>query len=232
MQRSMPRIYNSFTDHINMALYDLRVPSTTANVPQAVLDGDFLAMPSVLDSFFCNHDEIDEADEETGLLRTVYEDISETFFTRRTINNMVQFNKSKILFTIVNDMDVLYILHNIDGYLREIKNLLNETEVREYVRDLIFLRENIVTLAKRVLNIHKDWKEKYIKNTNAATAIAMFSGENPDDIISAIFACPINIKALEAMDKKKNIILEKDPTINVDPLENDKSSSSNFSSYI
>jgi hypothetical protein len=78
-----------------------------------------------------------------------------------TINKMVEFSISRTTFTIVEDYDVLVILHQIDAYVEEVYHRLDDKAFSSYVDRLLALRERIYALFRRTLNYHPQWKTAY-----------------------------------------------------------------------
>lgn len=77
---------------------------------------------------------------------------------------------SRVPFEIINDRDVLEILHTCDNYLMEIRQ---QVEAGSYLhvsvaKNVAILRSKIYRLFRTVLNRHPDWKEKYIHGQGSA----------------------------------------------------------------
>jgi hypothetical protein len=130
-------IYLSATDHINKHPYCVHAPAYIQSIHKPIIAGDLFAP------------------------------IYETFDTNQQqrmmipIAKMVELSISNTIFTIIDDYDVLLILHQIDAYVKEVYQLISDKQVSSYVDRILKLRIRIYTLFRRVLNRRPDWKKAY-----------------------------------------------------------------------
>ena len=130
-------VYQSATDHINKHTYAVTVPPYVSGVHKQVLNGE--------------------------LFTPVYEAFDPFLFQRSriSISNMVSFNISKTPFTIIDDHDVLEILHQIDAYVEEVYELRHNKEISIYIEKILKLRPHIYKHFRRILNKHPQWYQAY-----------------------------------------------------------------------
>lgn len=133
----MTIIYASATDHINKHTYPATIPPYTFNIHPSVIKKDLFAPP---------YEVFDQNLPQKAMI---------------TIADMVSFVISNTTFTIINDYDVLAILHQIDSYVEEVYPLRMTKTVSEYIERILKLRVRIYTLFRRVLNRHPQWKAAY-----------------------------------------------------------------------
>lgn len=82
--------------------------------------------------------------------------------SRISIAKMVEYFVSKSSFTIINDRDVIEILHQIDAYVAEVYGEKSvNPEIEKYLEKILKLRDRIYFLFRRVLNLHPQWKTAY-----------------------------------------------------------------------
>ena len=133
----MSTLYPSATEHINRRPYVVLVPPHVLGIHKAVLEQDLFATP---------YEAHDEKQPQKAMV---------------TIADMVAYVISSTTFTIVDDYDVLVILHQIDAYIEEVFPLRANKTVSTYIERILRLRARIYTLFCRVLNRHPQWKSVY-----------------------------------------------------------------------
>jgi len=113
-----------------------------------------------------------------------------------TIAKMVEFVVSRTSFTIVEDHDVLSILHQIDAYVEEVYMLRTDDRVRAYIEKILALRVRIYIVFRRVLNRHPQWKQAYIGKDSIFTIMAALYrpfGVDlgiPSTMLESLLVCP------------------------------------------
>jgi hypothetical protein len=135
---SSTTLYPSATAHINHHPYTAMIPPYIQIIPRVIETGIFFA--------------------------PLYEAFDDKVPQRAklTIAKMVEFVSSKTTFTIIDDYDVLAILHQIDAYVEEVYPLRADERVKTYLDKILLLRQRIYTVFRRVLNRHPQWKQAYI----------------------------------------------------------------------
>lgn len=113
------------------------------------------------------------------------------------IAKMVELYTSKSSFTIINDMDVIDILHRIDAYVAEVYPLKSmNTEVETYLSRILTLRDRIYFLFRRVLNHHPQWKTSYQNRPGIFNALSILYGaigiklDLPESLMEDLRICP------------------------------------------
>ena len=141
-------IYISATDHINKHPYQVTVPPYIFSIHKPILSGDLFA--------------------------PMYESFDSNMAQRAmiTISKMVELNISSTSFTIIDDYDVLLILHQIDAYVGEVYPLMSDKAVAAYLERILKLRVRIYTIFRRVLNRRPQWKLAYSHGDNIFGIIA------------------------------------------------------------
>jgi len=166
-------IYATATDHINKHPYKLLIPPHVLSIHREALAGDLFA--------------------------PFYESNDHRQFQRAMmpIARMVEFNISKTTFTIVDDYEVLEILHQIDAYVQEVLPLMRvDKSVVSYVEKILRLRARIYQLFRRVLNLHPDWKKVYSHGQNIFGVIVNLyrllgiSVDAPQALLDELSICP------------------------------------------
>lgn len=114
-----------------------------------------------------------------------------------TIAKMVELFTSKSSFIIVNDMDVIEILHQIDAYIAEVYPLKDRDEaVDKYIERILLLRDRIYFLFRRILNLHPQWKESYQDQVGVFSVMAELyrsigvNIELPESLMEDLRMCP------------------------------------------
>jgi len=142
-------IYASATDHINNHPYMVTVPPYIQKLPTPVLRREIIS--------------------------PIYEAFDDKLPQRSmiTIAKMVELYTTKTPFTILEDYDVLLILHQIDAYVSEVCGIVREHhDVQIYVQKILRFRDRIYKLFLRVLNHHPQWKSVYNHKKNIFDTIS------------------------------------------------------------
>lgn len=162
-------IYATATDHINKHPYDVMVQAHFAGIHRLVEQKIFLSP-------------IYEAFDSNALQKS-----------KITIAKMVELFISKSSFNVIEDKDVLYILHQIDCYVEEVYHLKNDDKVQKYIEQILKLRERIYFLFRRVLNLHPQWKQAYQQQIGVFQIISQLYGKNhdlPETLLEDLRICP------------------------------------------
>ncbi len=168
----MSIIYATATEHVNRHIYRVLVPGYHQSIHRTV---------------------------ELGIFKTpIYEPFDDREFqhSAMTIANMVECVIGRVSFKIINDQDVLHILHHIDAYVEEVFPLRGTKEVQIYIEKILNLRTHVYRMFRFVLNRHEDWKVAYTKGVGVFdfirelyTAIGI-SVDAPATLISTLAICP------------------------------------------
>lgn len=107
----------------------------------------------------------------TDGIKPIYEPIvpEAKVYAMVPICDMVDMAISRVPFQILQDRDVVEILHMIDNYLLEVRVPIesgNGVFVR-YAHNVIILREQIFKIFRSVMHRHKDWRAKYEMGSSA-----------------------------------------------------------------
>ena len=134
-------IYKTATEHINRHPYKVLIPPHVMGIHAAVLNKQ--------------------------LFTPIYEpfDAHLSQSSMIPIAKMVEFVVSNTTFTIVEDYDVLAILHQIDAYVAEVYPLKIDKAISDYLQRILKLRQRVYPLFRRVLNRRTAWKEAYSQDT-------------------------------------------------------------------
>ena len=176
------RIYATATDHVNNHVYDVMVQPHFVGVPRLVEEGLFFA------PFYEPYDHILKQK------------------SKITIAKMVELFISNSSFDIIEDRDVLYILHTIDSYVEEVYHLRTDDTVGKYIEKILKLRARIYTLFRIVLNRHPQWKQAYQKQIGVfeilRTLYSPLGGlpDLPETLLEQLRICP-TIREHEASEK-------------------------------
>jgi hypothetical protein len=179
----MPRIYATAADHLTYNPYPIQCPAYAIRLAGPVED---------------------------GLIEPVYDafDASAMVRSRRTIVQIMDLLKKRIPFVILQDGDVLLMLNEIDKYLVEIKSFPQTDELKSFLGDLFPLRNVLLKMKRRVLNLHPDWAARYrgadigylklLYNMLEAAGIKI-QGHSADEVVSNIMpsASPITLPSLK-----------------------------------
>jgi hypothetical protein len=166
-------IYATATDHINKHPYKLLVPPHVLAIHREALIGDLFA--PLYESY-------DHKQPQRAMM---------------PIARMVEFVISKTVFTIVDDYEVLEILHQIDAYVEEVLPLMRgDKAVASYVEKILRLRVRIYQLFRRVMSLHPDWKKVYSHGQNIFGVITQLyqllglSVDAPQNLFEELSICP------------------------------------------
>ena len=166
-------LYRSATEHINKYPYAVLVPPHFAVKIGNEIESGLIKAP-----FY-------QPDDDRAVQRS-----------RITIAHMVELFESKMPFTVIEDSDVLSILHHIDAYVEEIKPIYYQPEIKTYVGKILKLRDRIYFLFRRVMAIHPQWKTAYqdqqgIFDVLSSLYAAMgYQGTLPDTLLEELRQCP------------------------------------------
>lgn len=128
----------------------------------------------------------------------IYEPFDERLSQRArvTIAHMVTLVMSETPFTILDDYDVLTILHQIDAYVAETYPLRSEPAVTAYFERILKLRSRIYALFRRVLNHRPQWKTAYTEEQGLLGVLRDLyrsfgmSGGLPQTLLDDLEICP------------------------------------------
>ena len=130
-------LYATATDHINNHPYAVYLPPHVLDIHKQVIGGDLFA--------------------------PLYE-ASDTNLKQKSmipIAKMVELSISETSFTVINDYDILLILHQIDAYVEEVYPLRSDPRIMPYIERILKLRSKVYLVFRRVLNWHPQWKSAY-----------------------------------------------------------------------
>lgn len=168
----MTILYASATDHINKHIYYVTVPGYYQDVHRETETGQLFA--PVYEPF-------DSRAEQRAAI---------------TIARMVDLMIGRVPFTILDDKDVVQILHHIDAYVEEVFALRGDARITSYITKIIELRGFIYKLFRRVLNLHVEWKKAYSGNQGVFEIIqALYAPfgiptDIPAGLLDALVICP------------------------------------------
>lgn len=172
------RVYATATEYFNKQTFDCLVPQYyIPDIPDIIKSG-FLSTPIY----------------DPGELQSMGR-------TGVSASLMVKFKLTKVPFIIVNDKDVLHVLHIIDNYLEEVGDLPDPT-VQKYIENVLKLRPDIYKLFRSKLEEHPVWKEAYMGQNQMAKAVTSIyemlgMSTNAVDPIEMLRDPPIKIKEKE-----------------------------------
>lgn len=165
-------LYPTATDHINKHPYTILVPPHVFDIHKDIQQGNLFAPP--YEAFDSNIPQR----------------------ARATISDMVTYVITNTTFTIVNDYDVLVILHQIDAYVEEVFHLRDNKTVATYIERILRLRARIYVLFRRVLNRHPQWKTSYMHEQGIFSFLSQLYGsigvkaDLPQTILDRLSVCP------------------------------------------
>lgn len=180
-------LYPTATDHINKQTYSVLVPPHVMGIHKLVMEGVLFA--PIYEAFDHNQPQT----------------------TKATIADMVSYVVSKTTFTIIDDYEVLVILHQIDAYVAEVYPLSTDPTISSYIEKILRLRSRVYSVFRKVLNRHPQWKTAYSDDGDVFSVITRLyqtigiSADAPQNLLEELVVCPTirnNTKHLDAATKK------------------------------
>ncbi len=176
-------IYPTARDHINKQTYDAMVAPSVFPIHPLIQDGTFST--------------------------PFYEPFDHRLpqKSKITIATMVEYAISQVEFTIIDDHDVVVILHQMDAYIEETWVLRGQAAVRSYLNKMLTLRERFYVLFRRVMNRHPQWKQAYIGEQDILSYMREiyqalgFIINTPDTLLAALQICP-TVRAQKQLDQQ------------------------------
>lgn len=192
-------VYSSAQAHINNALYKLEVlDGYEPDVPMEMIDGIDDPLPGRLAVFGSGIRPVNRGTSEgaapvvaglvamrapkTGRLgltnprrfypKPIYQpEASRIVRANLTIAHMIDMSSTDKYYRILNDIDSLEMLHVVDSYLNEVRQMVNDRNavVIAYVRLVLNYREKLIKCVKNVFNRHPDWRDAYWSQAGAGT---------------------------------------------------------------
>lgn len=182
-------IYTSATEHINKHGYDVLLQPYAVKIHREV---------------------------ELGIFKTpIYEAMDHTVKQKSKISiaKMVELFISKSSFDIIDDHDVLDVLHHIDAYVEEVYPLkASNPAIEKYLEKILQLRSRMYFLFRRVLNKHPQWKQAYQRQVGIFQVMAeLYKPLNvnidlPETLLDELQICP-TIRQNTKTPSSKNIDL-------------------------
>ena len=185
--------YATATDHLNKCPYDVLVPPHFAvKVTKEV---------------------------EAGLFHTPFYEPIDAFALQKskiTIAHMIELSATQARFIVIDDKDVLSILHHIDLYIQEVLPLRDRPEVKKYIEKILPFRQRTYFLFRRIMNKHPQWKEAYSHREGVFDVLAKLyrglgvSVNLPETLLEELRECPA-LRDLEKSDPQQGTITASTP---------------------